>query len=251
MKKLVAILVCVLVGISGVTYATPRVVEAYLQNDFVIKVNGEFKYHPEGLKPLVYENRTYLPASFIAQLLGASTTFDASTKTVNISTAPNETLEQLKIEEYEATIKKLEEKIEKLESSTQVSSNYSKLPARLTQNGYKLTLEGLSIRDDGRDGRLYFTLKNEDADTGVKLNALATTIEANGKKYTASAKYEENLDMNLLKWIRRNDELQTYIPFSDLPEEDTDINEMTITIHLEENETYPRKETIIFKVLND
>lgn len=40
------------------------------------------------------------------------------------------------------------------------------MPVRVTQDGYKLTLEGLSIRDDGNDGRLYFTLENEDADTG-------------------------------------------------------------------------------------
>lgn len=251
MKKILAITIGILIGLSSITYAAPKLVEAYLQNDFLIKVNGEFKYHPEGLKPLVYENRTYLPASFIAQLLGASTTYDNSTKTVSISTLPVTQIDSDERVAFENKIKELEERIKELESSTSETSNYTKLPARLSQSGYKFTLEGLTVRENGRDGRLHFTLKNEDADTGVKINSMITTIEANGKKYTASALYQENLDMDLFKWIRKNEQLQTFIPFSNLPEKDSDIKEMIVTIVLEVNETYPKTETLVFKVLND
>lgn len=251
MKKSLLITLGLLLSLSSFSYAAPQVIETYLQNDFLIKVDGEFKYHPEGLRPLVYENRTYLPAAYIAELLGASTTFDSSTKTVSISSKPQVNLDEEKIAEYEKRIIELEDKIKKLESSTSVSSNYSKMPARLSKNGYKITLEGLSIRDDGRDGRLYFTLENDDINTGVKINALSTTIEANGKKYNADVKYKENLDMELFKWIKTDNELASFIPFSDLPEEDSDIKEMIITIVVESNELYPKQETLIFKVLND
>ena len=251
MKKLLALTVVVLLSLSSFTYAAPRIVETYLQNDFLIKVDGEFKYHPEGLKPLIYENRTYLPASYIAQLLGASTTFDSATKTVNIVSGTQNTLEQNKIDEYENRIKELENEIKALKESNNTDSNYTKMPARLTQDGYKFTLEGLSIRDDGKDGRLYFTLKNEDADTGVKIKPLSTTIEADGKKYEASALYQENLDLDLFNWIRTDKEIQSFIPFSDLPEEDKDIKEMTVTIVMEINETYPKTEKLVFKVIND
>lgn len=251
MKKSLLITLGLLLSLSSFSYAAPQVIETYLQNDFLIKVDGEFKYHPEGLRPLVYENRTYLPAAYIAELLGASTTFDSSTKTVSISSKPQVNLNEEKIAEYEKRIIELEDKIKKLESSTSVSSNYSKMPARLSKNGYKITLEGLSIRDDGRDGRLYFTLENDDINTGVKINALSTTIEANGKKYNADVKYKENLDMELFKWIKTDNELASFIPFSDLPEEDSDIKEMIITIVVESNELYPKQETLIFKVLND
>lgn len=251
MKKSLLITLGLLLSLSSFSYAAPQVIETYLQNDFLIKVDGEFKYHPEGLRPLVYENRTYLPAAYIAELLGASTTFDSSTKTVSISSKPQVNLDEEKIAEYEKRIIELEDKIKKLESSTSVSSNYSKMPARLSKNGYKITLEGLSIRDDGKDGRLYFTLENDDINTGVKINALSTTIEANGKKYNADVKYKENLDMELFKWIKTDNELASFIPFSDLPEEDSDIKEMIITIVVESNELYPKQETLIFKVLND
>ena len=251
MKKSLLITLGLLLSLSSFSYAAPQVIETYLQNDFLIKVDGEFKYHPEGLRPLVYENRTYLPAAYIAELLGASTTFDSSTKTVIISSKPQVNLDEEKIAEYEKRIIELEEKIKKLESSTSVSSNYSKMPARLSKNGYKITLEGLSIRDDGRDGRLYFTLENEDADTGIKIDAMSTTIETNEQKYTASSQFQENIDLNLFKWIRRDEELKSYIPFSNLPDEDKDIKEMTVTIFLEINETYPKKETLTFKVIND
>lgn len=251
MKKLMAITIGLLLGLTSFTYAAPKVVEAYLQNDFVIKVDGEFKNHPEGLKPLVYENRTYLPASFIAQLLGASTTFDSGTKTVNIVSKPQSNLDQTKIDEYENKIKELEEKIKKLETSSKVTSDYVKFPSRITQDGYQLTLEGLSVRDDGRDGRLYFKLKNDDVDTGIKIDSMATTIEADGKTYKASAMMQENLDRKLFTWVQRTKELETFIPFSDFPKEDKDIKEMTVTIVLEINQGYPKTEKLIFKVIND
>ncbi|SKB40227.1 Copper amine oxidase N-terminal domain-containing protein [Acetoanaerobium noterae] len=251
MKKILAITLTMLIGISSFAYAAPKTIEAYLQNDFLIKVNGEFKYHPEGLKPIVYENRTYLPAAFIADILGASTTFDTSTKTVNIASQPQNSLDQNKIDEYENKIKELENKIKKLESSTQVTSDYANFPSRVSKDGYQLTVEGLSVRDDGRDGRLYFYLKNEDVNTGIKINSMATTIEANGKTYKASAMMQENLDMKLFKWVQRTEDLKTFIPFSDLPEEDKDIKEMTITIEVEINQAYPKTETLVFKVLND
>ena len=251
MKKILAITLGLLVGLSTFSYAAPKVVEAYLQNDFLIKVNGEFKYHPEGLKPLVYQNRTYLPASYIAQLLGANTTFDSATKTVSITSEELNNLDKTKLEEYENKIKELENEIKILKESNSSNSDYIKMPVRVTQGGYKLTLEGLSIRDDGNDGRLYFTLENEDADTGIKIDAMSTTIETNEQKYTASSQFQENIDLNLFKWSRRDEELKTYIPFSDLPEDDKEIKEMTIKIVLEINETYPKKETLTLKVIND
>ena len=251
MKKILAITLGLLVGLSTFSYATPKLVEAYLQNDFLIKVNGEFKYHPEGLKPLVYQNRTYLPASYIARLLGANTTFDSATKTVSITSEELNNLDKTKLEEYENKIKELENEIKILKESNSSNSDYTKMPVRVTQDGYKLTLEGLSIRDDGNDGRLYFTLENEDADTGIKIDAMSTTIETNEQKYTASSQFQENIDLNLFKWIRRDEELKTYIPFSDLPEDDKEIKEMTIKIVLEINETYPKKETLTLKVIND
>ena len=99
MKKLLAITAGLLLALSSIAYATPAIVETYLQNEFLIKVDGEIKYHPEGLKPLVYQNRTYLPAAYIAQLLWANTSFDSSTKTVIISSKPQVNLDEEKIEE--------------------------------------------------------------------------------------------------------------------------------------------------------
>ena len=250
MKKILAVMFGLMIGFTSMGMAEPSTVESYLQNDFVIKVDGEFKYHPEGLKPLVYQNRTYLPASFIVQLLGGSTTFDSSAKTVNIISKPEITLDQDKITEYETKIKELENKIEKLESSAQVTSDYVKVPTSISQNGYRMTIEGIAVREEGRDGRLYFKLKNNDIDTKVKLNAFATTIEVDGEVYNASANFPEDLNMDLFKWLKINDEIQGYIPFSKLPKEE-DIKNMIITIVVEKNEANTQNDTLVFKVSNN
>ena len=251
MKRVLAVTLGIVMVFASLTYATPKTVETYLQNDFLIKVNGEFKYHPEGLKPLVYENRTYLPAAFIAEILGANTTFDSTTKVVNINSNTDSALDSQQIKKYEDKIKELEKKIEALGASSSNDSNYTKMPARIAQHGYKLTLEGLSIREEGADGRLYFTLENDDADTGVKIDAMSTIIETDTDKYEASFRFQENLDTDLFKWIRRDQELKTYIPFTKLPEDDKEIKNMTVTIVLETNETYPKTEKLVFKVIND
>ncbi|WP_313016326.1 stalk domain-containing protein [Acetoanaerobium noterae] len=250
MKKILAATFGIIIGLTSLTYAAPTIVETYLQNDFLIKVDGEFKYHPEGLKPLVYENRTYLPAAYIAQLLGASTTFDSQTKTVNIVSKSQSDENEDEILEYENRIKELEEKIKKLESSTSTSSDYSKLPVRITKNGYKLKLEGFSIDDDEGDGRLYFTLENDDVDTGLKINIMATTIEADGITYKAAARDSSFVDLKSFNWIELDDDMSTYIPFKDLPK-DNDIKEMTITVEIQTNQYQPKKEYVTFKVVND
>ena len=41
---------------------------------------------PKSEEPLVYQNRTYLPAAYIAQLLGASTSFDSANKISAVTT---------------------------------------------------------------------------------------------------------------------------------------------------------------------
>ena len=115
MKKCVAATLAILIGISSVAYGAPKTIETFEQPDFLIKVNDEFKYHPEGLKPLVYGDRTYLPAAYIAELLGAKVYFNPSTKVVDITMQSND--------EYETRIKELENEVlslkKKLESKNE------------------------------------------------------------------------------------------------------------------------------------
>lgn len=253
MKKIKSSALILLSGIlvtSGIAFAAPSAIQAFLQPDFRIKINNEFKYHPEGLQPIVYQDRTYLPAAFIAEQLGAGVKFDSATKVVSITSDLNTDQDNTKeIEAYKIKIADLEQRIKDLESKSSSSSDFAKLPARKTQNGYSITLEGLSVRD-GNDGKLYFNLENKSVDTSVKIKPLSTKIEINGKEYMAGETFTDSLDTKLFNWVKRDDEIESFIPFRNLPEE-KDINEITVTMVVETNEYLPTKETITFKVLND
>lgn len=251
-KKIMGLVLGTTILASSIGFAAPEAIQAFNQPDFTIKVNGLTQVHPEGLKPVVYNNRTYLPAAFIAELLGAKVSFNSDTKTVSIEEDNNDViLSQEKIKEYELEIEKLELEIEKLKhekSSVSDNQSYSKLPARTTKDGYSIDIEGLSVREG--DGRLFVTLKNTSADYDIKLKPIDTIIEIDGTKYTSESTISDSIGPELFKWIKRGDTLNAVIPFRKLPE-DKDIDKMTITIFLETNSINPKTSSIEFKVIND
>ena len=253
MKKLRSSALVVLSAVlitSGIVYAAPTTIQAFLQPDFRISINDQIKYHPEGLQPIVYQDRTYLPAAFIAEQLGAGVEYNAQTKVISID--QKKTTDQnyiTQIEEYELKITELEKEIDQLKNNSSSSSTFSKMPARKTQNGYSVSIEGLSVRD-GNDGRLYFNLENKSVDTSVKIQPLSTVLMINGVEYTPKETFTDKFDKDLFNWLKVDDEVNTFLPFRNLPD-DEDIAEMTITMVVETNEYLPEKETITFKVLND
>ncbi len=57
-------------------------VEAYLRPDFTIKVNGQAVALEDGLPPLIYNDRGYLPIKSLGTLLGANIGWDEATKSI-------------------------------------------------------------------------------------------------------------------------------------------------------------------------
>lgn len=250
-KKIMGLVLGTTILASSIGFAAPEAIQAFNQPDFTIKVNGLTQVHPEGLKPIVYNNRTYLPVAFIAELLGSKVSFDSDNKTVSIDEDKSELiLAKEKIEKYEKEIQDLNSEIEKLklETSESSSQNYSKLPTRATQDGYSLSVEGLSVREG--DGRLFVSLKNTSAESGVKLKPLDTILEFDGTKYKSEPTISDSVGPELFQWVKRGDTLNAVIPFRNLPD-DKDIEKMKITIFLETNSRFPVTSFMEFYVIND
>ena len=79
----------------------------------------------------------------------------------------------------------------------------------------------------------------------------SASLSHKGFVKTENSKAKDAISLFVDKFFDDYEELKTYIPFSDLPEDDKEIKEMTIKIVLEINETYPKKETLTLKVIND
>lgn len=251
LTKLIVGLLCAAILSTGIAYAAPQIIQAFNQPEFTIKVNGNIQVHPEGLKPIVYNSRTYLPAAFIAELLGADTSFDSTSKTVSIDLKNNYENEINQYKEQVQSLKKEIEELKKQQSSVNNEdlSGYTKMPIRSNQNGYTITLEGLSVKD-GNDGRLFFKIKNNDVDTSIKLQPMSTILEINGEKYQAESTFSDPLDEELFRWIKRTEEINSVIPFRKLPDA-KEIKTIKITMVVEKNEFLPESTVLEFKVLKD
>ena len=75
-------------------------------------------------------------------------------------------------------------------------------------------------------------------------------MEIDGETYKAAARDSSFVDLKSYNWIELENEISAYIPFKDLPK-DNEIKEMTITLEIQTNQYYPKKETVTFKALND
>lgn len=245
MKKCVAATLAILIGISSVAYGAPKTIEAFEQPDFLIKVNDEFKYHPEGLKPLVYGDRTYLPAAYIAELLGAKVYFNPSTKVVDITMQSNDEYET-RIKELENEVLSLKKKLESKNEQQLTNANLKTFPVKVNKNGYELTLSNFVVTDD-KDGRLYVELENDTTDVGVRINVHETEILINGKKYIPQQNFDNDISTEFYEWLKIDENLENIIPFRNVPSEE-DIKTMKIKIVVSTNQLLPQPETYTFDI---
>ena len=245
MKKCVAATLAILIGISSVAYGAPKTIEAFEQPDFLIKVNNDFKYHPEGLRPIVYKDRTYLPAAYIAELLGAKVYFNPSNKVVDITVQSNEEYET-RIKELENEVLKLKNELETKKEQQVTNANLKTFPVKVNKNGYEFTLSSFVVTDDN-DGRLYVELKNKSADVGARINVHETVLLVNGKKYSPQPNFDNDISTNFYEWLKIDEELENIIPFRNLPDE-KDIKTMKLTMVVSTNQLLPQPETYTFDI---
>jgi hypothetical protein len=87
-KLILGVFVLITVFSAGV-YAADGIerIEAVLRPDYQITLDKQAVSLDQ--KPLIYEDRTYLPLSMIAKLLGAQVGWDVTTKTISITSPPS------------------------------------------------------------------------------------------------------------------------------------------------------------------
>ncbi|MCX7568719.1 stalk domain-containing protein [Tumebacillus sp. DT12] len=139
-KGLIAgIIIGAVVAGTGVA-AADQTVNAYLSS-FKFKFNGVEKQLPEGYTVLNYQNRSYVPARFVAESMGGNVEFDVATGTVNIHANSNEQNKQeikdlVGIADVYRRLGDLEDHLDELNSS---------LSLAWTGVEYRYTTEGLDL----------------------------------------------------------------------------------------------------------
>lgn len=173
-------------------FAQPLVerITAYIRDDFQFVINGEEVAVPEDSHILSYEGRSYLPARFLAEQLGAQVQWDEEGKIVNITLEDQET-PQVPDEE-----------------DPQDQTQYQALPVMKYTSDYEITVK--MYGKDSKGDRIWVVLKNKQ-DAPVQLDQIATKITADGVDYKINTSQASDFDKRWYNDIGKDQEVEGFI----------------------------------------
>lgn len=152
-KKYKQLLAGVLIGsiVSGIGVASANgsFVTAQVVDYFKFKFDGNVKSLPEGYTVLMYQDRTYVPARFVADQLGAKVDWDGANNTIVVNTGVS-------------------------------GSTPQKTPVSATSQGVTVTVTSVSVQSD----RTVFHLKvTNNGSAPIKIAQSLAQMVVNGQQY--------------------------------------------------------------------
>lgn len=259
-KLIIGIIIGLLCAMPAGVLASSSWISALLAGDVTFQFDGQREALPAGYTVLLYENRTYVPARFVAERLGASVGWDQMTKTVRINTKPcaecmvlqkeKQALEKInkeqeeKIKALEEKVKKLEEEIGKEESSAegQPAGNYQKLPLVRVLPAMNIRITGL-FKDDHYT-RVYLELGNK-KEVPLQLLQTKTTAIVDGEIYKTSDILHFTLDQ---RWYHDIDYEEIKDGYIMLPPLSENAREMLLELTILYNDAAQKTETVEFAI---
>lgn len=209
-KQLLAgMLIGGVVASSGTVLAKTEI-SAVVADWIKFKFDGKEQLVPEGYTTLIYEGRTYVPARFIAEQLGAEVGWDEKTYTVSVTkpVTPIETKQPLPQIEYE------------------------KLPVSETKNGVRVEIYEVLPKENST--YFYLRVKNT-SETPMQFDQSATIFESENIKYKNTA-VEGVLNPKDNTWYNDIHEDQTSEGFVLVPEIPGDVRQGTIHLKVIQND---------------
>lgn len=219
--------------VIGVSFMTSALVFAYspisawLSDNVSIYFNGEEKALPEGYEILTYNGRTYTPARFIAEELGAEVVWDEGTKSIYINydeevEVPSDDIEDDVIDEKEEE----EHKVENDKPSKPLEL-YKKLPYGHISHEVYITVTNISIEDNITTA--YVEVEGR-RDVPMQLNQNASKLMVGDKTYeVADAKnVVDPIDIRWYHDIREDERVSGWVKFPPI-DKDTEY----VTLYLE------------------
>lgn len=215
--------------VIGATLIAPAIsfantsISAWLTNDIAIFFNGHQKTLPEGYEILVYNGRTYTPARFVAEELGAEVVWDEASRNIFISydkKPKEEVVDEKPIQEVvEEENQEKEEKQEKQEEEKQPQKNYRKLP--LSKSFHEAYVEVTVVHIDTNETVVYVEMEGRRENIPVQLNQMASKLEFGDTVYRPQdLKRSVNpIDTRWYHDVREDDKITGWVKFPKIPED--------------------------------
>lgn len=206
-------------------------ISAWLADYITFEFNGIKEKVPDGYSILIYQDRTYVPARFVAEKLGADVKWDDANKTVQI------TEKQKEVNDIEANDKNDNDQ------TTIPTKVYYRLPYTRYDQDKIITIKATEIGDDYT--RVYLSMENK-ATKPLQIVQDRTKIEVDGKEYLMRDIPIYKYDVRWYKNVEEDQTVEGYIVFPVVPE---DSKELKIKITVLTNDGSYDSEEIEFMVL--
>lgn len=214
------ILIGITIMMSAVVFANSNVA-ALLSSHVTFFFNGEKKVLPQGYEVLTYNGRTYTPARFVAEELGAEVIWDPVTESIFI------TYEEGTNEDTEVLPKMPDKEADQVaEKEETVDRNYQKLP--IYRAGYEAIVTVTHVDLDTNATIIY--LEIEGRNVPIQLNRGKSTMVVDGQIYGQSnqGRIVDPIDTRWYNDIREDEKVSGWIKFPAISE-----NTKNMTVNLE------------------
>ena len=168
-------------------------VQAYVNHEMSFEFDGEKAVLPDGYEVLVYEGRSYVPARFVAEKLGAEVDWKEETKVISITAKEQEPATPTG---------------PAITTKPGISYEYKSLP--LTKENTTCSLEAYMYTKSDDGDRIWFRLKNKESDP-IRLDQMKTVILADGKAYDMEDTNILTIDTKWYNSIQKDDSIEGYI----------------------------------------
>lgn len=208
---------CILTLTSTVLAESAQKISAYLANYVKFEFDGVQKASQDSQGVLMYQDKVYVPARFVAEAMGGKVVWDSTSHTVKIQTPQPKVIEKVvyvEKEESKEEVKEKDVKQEEKEKNTNDGRNYNELPIKKTYQNFDITATGLVLDDN--ETKVYLSLENKGQDS-LQLQQRETIMEVDGKEYKMENERAHRWDTRWYSDIREDEILDGYISFGSLP----------------------------------
>jgi hypothetical protein len=221
----------------GVGASAAAFVSAEKADNIYYAFNGRFTPLPDGYTTLMFENRVYVPARFIAENLGATVAWNAESRSVSVTAAPVPT----------PTPTPTPDPVPVPQPVSGIT--YQSLPVQKIYSDKEFFITAVRRRDSSYPvASIDLRVKNK-GDAPLLIQQVATTAKgADGVTYKVPSSAFGYMDSRWFKDILKDEELEGYIVLSTLPDK---LKEIQLEISVLHNDMNQKQETITFNIRID
>lgn len=237
-KLLLGVLIGLVISGGGMVFAdTAAKVSAVIANHVWFQFDGKTVPISGEYTVLNYQGRTYVPARFIAENLGAEVTWDATTNRISIESPKVECPEPpaQKPDAQKEPSEPDKNKDQDKDKDTNDNKRYNKLPMSAIKDKVWVYISGVNVDKDDKVTWVYVEVENKGTEN-IQLDQRATKILSDGETYyQKDVRAVHDTDANWYNDIQEDEKVSGFIKMP-LPKKAEKWGDMTLTLKVLKND---------------